>query len=198
MSFLTGSVSYLRFAVSGQSPAFDQECLGRLSDRSAGRQRIASADGVEVGWTGGDHELDTDFTLEKNVVNDAMTFDLRIDTDKLPAGLMKAYYAIELKALTKGNPSGFPSAKQKREAKESARDRLEEEAADGRRFKKRTCIPILWDRLNNHLLFGATSVSHVDRLCTASRRGHEPSASRTRLGVPSTSTSRPRPRSYRG
>ena len=48
-----------------------------------------------------------------------------MDTDKIPGDLLRAYYAVELKALSKNNPSGFASARQKREAKEIARDRLE-------------------------------------------------------------------------
>ncbi|HEX4611316.1 MAG TPA: hypothetical protein VH092_24195, partial [Urbifossiella sp.] len=79
--------------------------------------------------------------------------------------LLRAYTAVELKALTKNNPSGFPSARQKREAKEAARDRLEDEAKDGR-YKKRKCFPVLWDRLSNEVLFGATSLTQVDRLCS--------------------------------
>ncbi len=166
MAFLTGRVSYLRFRVNGAAPSsFTEEHLDRLQDRMAGRQRLASADGIECGWSAGDHELDTAFDLEKNIVNDALCFELRIDTDKPPASLLRAYYAVELKALTKDNPSGFPSARQKREAKESARERLEEEAKDGR-FKKRKCIPVMWDRLSNEVLFGATSLAQVDRLCS--------------------------------
>ncbi len=156
----------MRFQVSGSAPrSFTEEHVDRLADRQAGRQRIASADGIEVGWTAGDHILDTDFGLEKNIINDALQFELRIDSESLPADLMRAYYAVELKALTKNNPSGFPSARQKREAKESARERLEEEAKDGR-FRKRKCVPVLWDRLSNEVLFGATSITHVDRLCS--------------------------------
>src|SRR5262245_50198387 len=165
MGFFSGRVSFLRFKVNGASPrAFGEEHLDRLEDRQAGRQRIASADSVEVGWTAGDHVLDTDFQLTKNIVNDTLAFDLRVDTDKLPADLLRAYYAVELKSLTKNNPSGFPSAKQKRQAKESARDRLEQEAKDGR-YRKRKCYPVLWDRLSNEVLFGATSITQVDRLC---------------------------------
>jgi hypothetical protein len=165
MGFYTGRVSYLRFKVNGAAPRhFDDEHLERLADRQAGRQRIASADGVETGWTAGEHVLDTDFQLDKNVINDTLTFDLRVDTDKIPGDLLRAYYAVELKALTKKNPSGFPSAKQKREAKEIARDRLEQEAKDGR-YRKRKCYPVLWDRLSNEVLFGATSITQVDRLC---------------------------------
>lgn len=166
MGFFNGRASFLRFRVDGQAPRlFDDEHLDRLKDREAGRQRIASADGVEVGWTAGDHILDTDFDFAKNIINDCLHFELRVDVDKLPSDLLRAYTAVELKALTKDNPSGFPSARQKREAKENARDRLEAEAKDGR-YRKRKCIPVLWDRLSNEVLFGATSLTQVDRLCS--------------------------------
>jgi hypothetical protein len=152
--------------VNGPAPRlFDDEQIDRLKDRMAGRQRIASADGVETGWTAGDHVLDTDFHLAKNIINDTLTFDLRVDTDKIPSDLLRAYYAVELKALSKNNPSGFASARQKREAKEIARERLEQEAKDGR-YKKRKCIPVLWDKLSNEVLFGATSLAQIDRLCS--------------------------------
>jgi hypothetical protein len=166
MGFYNGRVTFLRFQVTGSAPRlFDAEHLDRLADRSAGRQRIASADGVEVGWTAGDHVLDTEFQLDKNVINDTLHFELRVDVDKLPADLLRAYTAVELKALAKNNPSGFASNRQKREAKEAARDRLEEEAKDGR-YRKRKCFPVLWDRLSNEVLFGATSLAQVDRLCS--------------------------------
>src|SRR5262245_12499121 len=166
MGFFTGRATFLRFKVNGPAPRlFDDEQIDRLKDRMAGRQRIASADGVETGWTAGDHVLDTDFYLEKNIINDTLTFDLRVDTDKIPSDLLRAYYAVELKALSKNNPSGFASARQKREAKEIARERLEQEAKDGR-YRKRKCIPVLWDRLSNEVLFGATSIAQVDRLCS--------------------------------
>jgi len=165
MGFLNGRVTALRFKVSGHAPKlFDSEHIDRLGDRAAGRQKIASADGIETGWSAGDSILDTNFTLEKNIVNDALLFELRIDTDKIPADLLRAYYDVELKALTKDNPSGFASARQKREAKQIAHERLEEEGRDGR-FKKRKCIPVMWDRLTNEVLFGASSLSQVDRLC---------------------------------
>ncbi len=186
MGFFNGRVTFLRFQVGGQAPRpFDAEHLDRLADRAAGRQRIATADGVEVGWTAGDHVLDTEFHLDKNVINDTLHFELRVDFDKLPGDLLRAYTAVELKALAKNNPSGIASGRQKREAKETARDRLEDEAKDGR-YKKRKCFPVLWDRLSNEVLFGATSLTQVDRLCllfeqtfqrklecvTAGRRAH--------------------------
>jgi hypothetical protein len=164
MAFLNGRVTFLRFQVVGPKPRhFSEEHLERLSTRAAGKSRIASADGIDVGWTAGDHILDTDFDLAKNVINDSLHFEMRIDADKTPSDLLRAYTSIELKALAKDNPSGLPSAKQKREAKQSARERLDEEAKDGR-YRKRTSVPVMWDAKSNELLYGATSYTHLDRL----------------------------------
>ncbi|OWK39707.1 hypothetical protein [Fimbriiglobus ruber] len=164
MGFFTGRVTFLRFHVNGPNQRmFGEEHIERLKGFEAGRSRIASADGIEVGWTAGDHILDTDFTLEKNIINDTLHFEMRVDTEKLPADLFRAYYAVELKALSSKNPSGMPSAKQKREARETARERLEQEAKDGR-YRKRKCVPVLWDAKSNEVLFGATSLTHVDRV----------------------------------
>ncbi|HEY8505855.1 MAG TPA: hypothetical protein VIL46_14820, partial [Gemmataceae bacterium] len=164
MGFFSGRVSFTRYRVLGPSPRqFGPEHLERLAKYQAGRQRLASADGIEVGWTAGDHILDTRFDLAKNIVSDMLHFALRIDTDKLPADLLRAYYQVELEALAAGNPSGRPSARQKREAREAALERLEEEAKDGR-FRKRKSIPVVWDALSNEVLFGTTALTDVDRL----------------------------------
>jgi hypothetical protein len=164
MGFFTGRVTFWRFKIDGRrTNIFGPEHLERLAEFQAGKQRIASSDGIEVGWTAGEHILDTDFQLEKNIINDTLNFELRVDTEKLPNDLFRAYYAVELKALSANNPSGFPSARQKREAKEIARERLEMEAKDGR-YKRRKCLPVLWDSKSNELLFGSTSVTHIDRL----------------------------------
>lgn len=164
MGFFAGRVTFLRFAVGGPiSGLFDDEHLDRLREHSAGRQDVAAADGVEVGWSAGKSVLDLEFDLAKNVINDTLHCDMRVDTDRLPGDLLKAYYETDLAALAKENPSGFASARQKREAKEGARNRLEAEAKDGR-FKRRKCTPVLWDRVSNEVLFGATSNTHADRL----------------------------------
>lgn len=164
MGFLSGRVTYLRFQVHGPRPRlFTEDHLGKLAAHRAGRARIATADGIEVGWAGGEHVLDTEFDLAKNIVNDALLFDLRIDSIKPPSDLLKAYTAIELKALSAKNPSGFASAKQKREAREYARERLEQDAKDGR-YTKRKCVPVMWDSKTNEVLFGATAMSNVDQL----------------------------------
>ena len=112
MGFFTGRVTFLRFAVGGSAPRqFDEEHLDRLREHAAGRQAVAAADGIEAGWSAGRSVLDLDFELAKNVINDTLHFDLRIDTDRLPGDLLKAYYEADLVALSRDNPSGFASAK---------------------------------------------------------------------------------------
>ncbi len=164
MGFYTGRATFSRYRVKGHAPrSFTEEHLARLAEHAAGRQRLISGDGVEAGWSAGAHVLDVDFDFAKNVIDDQLYFCLRIDTMKLPSDLMRAYYAIDLAALSKNNPSGHASNLQKREAKESARDRLELEAKDGR-YTKRKAIECIWDRKSNELLFGTTSVTQIERL----------------------------------
>src|SRR5262249_8979057 len=110
----------------------------------------------------------THFELAKNIINDLLSFALRVDVQKLPGDLLKAYYAVDLKALSAGNPSGKPSTRQKREARESARERLEQEAKDGR-YLKRNATEVVWDRLANEVYFGTTSVTNIDRLLSQFR-----------------------------
>ena len=164
MGFFTGRVTFLRFRVDGPAPAlFGPEHLEKLASHAIGKQPVAEKDGTEVGWIAGDDILDLGFDLAKNVVNDTLHFCLRIDTQKLPADLLRSYARAELEALAAENPSGRPSAKQKKEAREAAREKLEAEAKDGR-FIRRKAYPLLWDRPTNHLLVGTSSPSVLDRV----------------------------------
>jgi hypothetical protein len=166
MGFFSGRVTFARYRVTGPSPGlFRPEHLERLQALAIGKQKVAASDGVEVGWTAGGHLLDTDFDLAKNVVNDTLHFSMRVDSQKIPADLFRAYAQIELQALASKNPSGLPSARQKREARDNARQRIEDEAKDGR-FLRRKTYDLLWDAQSNELLVGTTAVTVVDRLFT--------------------------------
>jgi hypothetical protein len=166
MGFFTGRLTCLRYRFTGPSPRFfSDEHLGQLHDHSFARARPTGANGITTGWIAGDHILDTRFDLAKNIVNDTLHFALRVDAQKIPGDLLRAYTQVELEALAASNPSGRPSARQKREARQSARDRLENEAQDGR-YLRRKSYPVLWDALSNEVLFGATSVTALDHFLT--------------------------------
>lgn len=160
MGFLSGRVSFARFRVSGSPPrSFGADKLEKLAEHAIGTQKLAAADGVEIGWTAGEHVLDTRFDLAKNVVNDALHFGFRVDTEKAPADLFRAYTAIELHGIAPMNPS----SRHKREAREAARERLEREAKDGR-YTRRKVYDVLWDAPSNELLIAASGTTVLDRL----------------------------------
>ncbi len=165
MGFLNGRVTYMRYRVSGDSPLpFGEELLELASQHAIGRHGAADpTDGVSVGWSGGDHVLDLTFDLAKNIINDALHLAIRVDTDKIPGSLLRAYTKIETDARAQMNPSGFPTKAQRQEAKEAAKIRAEAEAADGR-FRRLAHYPVLWDGQSNTLYVGATSNSVLERL----------------------------------
>src|SRR5271165_2316528 len=164
MGFFTGRVTFLRYRVDGPAPGlFGPEHLERLAAHAIGKQRTQSKDGTEVGWIAGEDILDVGFDLAKNVVQDTLHCAVRVDTQKLPADLIKAYASAELQVLAAQNPSGRPSAVQKKQACESAREKLQAEAKDGR-FLRRKAYPVLWDGPSNRLFAGTTSATVLDRL----------------------------------
>jgi hypothetical protein len=170
MGFLNGRVTYVRYRVSGDAPLpFDEALLEQARGHVIGLHGAGeAADGVAVGWAGGDHVLDTTLDLGKNVVNDALHLAIRVDTDKIPGSLLRAYTKIETDARARLNPSGHPTKAQRQEAKEAARIRAEQEAADGR-FRKLAHYPVLWDGQSNVLYAGTASLSVLDRLQTLFR-----------------------------
>jgi hypothetical protein len=165
MGFWNGRVTFTRYRVSGDRPLpFGEDALERIREHLVGvHGSNASADGVNSGWAGGDHVLDLNIDLGKNVVDDAIHLAMRIDTDKIPSALLRAYTQIEIDALAQQNPSGVATKAQRQEAKEIAQKRAEAEAADGR-FRRLKHQPVLWDGRTNTLYAGTTSASVLDRL----------------------------------
>jgi hypothetical protein len=170
MGFLSGRITFVRYRVSGDSPLpFGDDLLEQVQLQAIGRHGGPDpADGVAVGWSGGDHVLDLGFDLAKNVLNDALHLAIRVDTDKIPAALLRAYTQIETEARAQLNPSGRPTKAQREEAKEAARIRAEAEATDGR-FRRLAHYPVLWDGQSNVVYAGSTSSTVLERLQTRFR-----------------------------
>jgi hypothetical protein len=165
MAFWNGTVTFTRFQVSGESPLpFSEEILERARIHRIGfRDAPEAADRVAMGWAGGEHVLDLSLELAKNVVDDALHLALRIDTDKIPGALLRAYTQIEIDARAHLSPSGVATKAQRAEAKEAATQRALAEAADGR-FRRLAHFPILWDGRTNTVFAGSTSPAVLDRV----------------------------------
>ena len=124
MPFSNGSVSFRRFAVVGNAPtSVDQALLDKLDQHALRPGEFGVPEEVEYGWSGGRHVLDASFSFEHNVFADALHFALRIDTNKVPSELKKAWKIMEEEAVAKDNPSGFISKNQKKEVKDSVKRR---------------------------------------------------------------------------
>jgi hypothetical protein len=164
MGFLSGRVTFERFWVSGPAPRqFGPEQVEILERFAIGRTEAALPEQPRVGFLAGEHLLDLNFHLEKNVVNEALHGAVRIDTDQIPAAVRRAWLQMELAALTADNPSGRPTKAQRQEAKEAVEARCAEEAQSGK-FRKMQQFPVLWDARHGVFYFGGSSASAVE-LC---------------------------------
>jgi len=145
MGFASGSVSFRRLTVVGAGPTtVDQSLLDKLDENALRPGEMGIPEDVEYGWSGGRHVLDGAFAFENNVFADTLMFGLRVDTNKVPGEIKKAYVAMEEEAVAKTNPSGFISKNQKREVKETVQRRIDDEMREGR-YRRSRLVPILWD-----------------------------------------------------
>lgn len=164
MPFLRGSLGFERFSVAGfESDTFDDDHIEIMTQHAAGRIQTAALENVHVGFLGGYHLFDQDFDLSKNVIQNAVHFGVRIDTNQIPAAIRAAWLQMELAGIAKDNESGVPTKSQRKEAKEAVEQRCEVEAATGK-YKKMQQFPLLWDLNHQQLYFGG-SVGTASGLC---------------------------------
>ncbi len=163
MGFASGSVSFRRFAVVGEHPsAIDQELLDKVAAHALRPQESGVPEEIEYGWAGGRHVLDDTFSFEHNVFAESLFFGLRIDTNKVPGDLKKAYQIMEEEAVAAGNPSGFISKSQKKDVKDTIRQKVEDELRTGR-FRRSKMLPVLWD-IPKQTLYAAASGKSFEKL----------------------------------
>ncbi len=159
MGFASGTISFRRFAVIGQAPeSIDQDLLDRLSEHALKDRDMGLPDEEDYGWSGGRHVLDGSFSFENNVYAESLLFGLRVDTNKVPGDLKKAYQFVEEESAAKSNPSGFISKLQKRDVKDIVRRRVDDDLRSGK-FRRSKLTPILWDLPSGTLLCNASGAT---------------------------------------
>ena len=111
MGFLSGRVTYTRYRVSGDEPPAVRRGApgaGRAARRSAGTARATRPTASRSAGPAATTSSTSSFDLAKNVVNDALHLAMRVDTDKIPGSLLKAYTRIETDARAKVEPERLP------------------------------------------------------------------------------------------
>ncbi|MEL7088907.1 MAG: hypothetical protein AAGL98_10800, partial [Planctomycetota bacterium] len=157
----------------------DDAFLSILSEARFRESDLGTPDEVEAGFTTGLHLFDTQFTYEKNgfgtpgpgsaVGGGRALFALRMDTHKVPADVKKAYRVMNEQAAASGNPTGFASKSEKREAKETANEQIRQELASGK-YRKSKIVPILWDFERRTLYCGAAGTTVIEHLSRQMRQ----------------------------
>lgn len=159
MPFLGGSLTFERYCVDDFDPhRFNEDHVELLQQKAAGNFETSALENSHIGYLGGSHLLDIDFDLGKNVINEALHCSVRIDTNKIPAAIRKAWMQMELAALTQDNPSQKPTKAQRKEAKEAVEQRCHDEAATGK-YRRMQSFPLLWDGPAGILYFGGSGGS---------------------------------------
>jgi len=145
MPLTSGSVTFCRFRVAGDSPpAVDDTFLQILNEHRFRETEIGSPDEVEAGFVTPEHIFDTKFSYEKCGYGQAALFALRVDTHKVPGEIKRAYQRVNEQAMIDASATGFASKSEKREARELAGRQAQEDLAAGR-FRKSKHIRVMWD-----------------------------------------------------
>ena len=132
MGFLSGPVSFRCFQIEGEArPQFGPGEI-KILEKFAISEIAATAEQPGVGFLAGEHLLDLKFSLEKNVIGEALNCAIRVDTHQVPAAVRKAWLQLELAALTADNPGSRPTKAQRQEAREAVEARCEDEIKSGR------------------------------------------------------------------
>ncbi len=167
MPFRSGSISYRRFAVTGDAPnlleptvfeALREHALAELSPLKVGE--------THVGWTAGRHMLDRSFDYERVGFGSGMLYGFRADSVSVPPEIKRAYISMALDARLQASKDGADAHLPKnaaKEAREEALGRIETEIADGR-YRRVKHAPVWWDFSKATLYGSISSDTHVQAL----------------------------------
>jgi len=157
MGFLSGSLTFSRFEITkDESGEFGDTHLEKLSKNRIGAHEVDLLEQPAVGFTGGTHVFDTDFSFEKNSVGEALHFGVRIDSFSVPGNIKKAWMQMELNGIMAVNIGGRPTKTQREEANQAVEQRCADEAAKGN-FKRMNVTSLLWDAATETLFIASNS-----------------------------------------
>ena len=158
MGFLSGGVTVVRYRItSDPTGLFGEKHLELLSDNMIGSKSANIYEEPDIGFLGGAHLLDTDFSLEKNLIGEALHFGVRIDSCQIPSPIKRAWMHQELSGILKDSePGSRPNKNQKNEAKEAVEARCAAEADKGN-FKRMAETSLLWDAKTDTLMLSTAS-----------------------------------------
>lgn len=177
MPFHTGTVSWARYRVVGAAPeSIDQDVLDALAGEVIRPSAVGAPPEVEAGWSAGRHVFDEDFSPEVVAYGERLLIGMRLDTNRVPAEIRRAYRAMAeahyLSERSAGSETGHLSRTERLAAKEDAEERARVELAEGR-YRRSKLIPIAWDLPSRTLLAPTFSDATQSALTDLFRRTFE-------------------------
>ena len=148
MPFRSGAITYRRFAVTGERPdMLKQELFASLRDSALGELEPIKPGETHVGFTAGRHLFDRSFDYERIGFGSGLLLGYRVDSVRVPPEIKKAYIAMAEDARLQPSKDGLGSylpRTAKKEAREDAMRRIDEEITEGR-YRRPKHTPIWWD-----------------------------------------------------
>ena len=148
MPFRSGAITYRRFAVTGERPdMLKQELFTSLRESALGELEPIKPGETHVGFTAGRHLFDRSFDYERVGFGSGLLLGYRVDSVRVPPEIKKAYIAMAEDARLQPSKDGLGSylpRTAKKEAREDAMRRIDEEITKGR-YRRPKHTPIWWD-----------------------------------------------------
>ncbi len=171
MPIRSGTVSYRRFriapaagqagdakasgAASGATGGFggaaDDALLATLAENTLRPPSVGAPPEIQAGFVAGRHVLDETFEPGICAFGSRVVAGVRVDINRMPPELRRAYRAIEEQSRSVSSPTGFLSRGERRQAREEADRRCERELAEGKHRRSRL-IPFVWSLADELLL----------------------------------------------
>lgn len=169
MPFRSGSISYRRFAVSGERPdLLDSKLFESLREHALGDLAPIKPGETHAGFTAGRHLFDRSFDYERIVFGSGLHFGFRVDTVRVPPEIKRAYIAMAEDARLQPSKDGngaYLSRASKTEAREDAMRRIEDEIGEGR-YRRPKHTPVWWDLSKSSLYAPISNDAEVQQLRT--------------------------------
>lgn len=162
MGLTSGPVTFQRFWATGSLPGdVDDAFLAAVQERAFGRLAPLSDD-TQVGWIGPGHLFETEIVGHKVAYGAYALLAVRVDKLRVPPAVLKSYVRLEEEALLQASGKEFLSKGERRQAKDTAQIRAEQELRAGQ-HRSMSSYPVLIDLANQTVYLGGTSSNLADR-----------------------------------
>ncbi len=163
MALTSGPISFQRFNVDGALPAdVDDRFVAALNRHTFGKLATLE-DGTQLGWIGPGHLFENEIVAERIAWGRFALFALRVDKSQVPGNVLKSYVRLEEDMALAASGRDYLSRGQKRDAKEAALLRAQQELKDGA-FRRMNSYPLLVDLEHRRVYFASHSRALADHL----------------------------------